>query len=93
MYDGSGDSYYPGDEIPSSVSMLIAIWKDSTKNNVVAEYNLYKKGDSGPYITGKGEFDYKDLSILHTFSRQGYSLVGWSFTENGNTDFSIDAPI
>ncbi len=93
MYDGSGVSYYPGDEIPSSVNMLIAIWKDSTKNNVVAEYNLYKKEDSGPYITGKGEFDYKDLSKLHTFSRQGYSLVGWSFTENGNTDFSIDAPI
>ncbi len=97
--DGSGTKYYPGDLVPytgSSYPILYAIW-ESNDSNVSVTYNLYKNGSE--YKSVPKTYAYKEiLENLPSdsdadFSRQGYKLIGWSYTPTQNVNFPLDVPV
>ncbi len=90
---------YPGDVISCAGTdelKLYPYW-GSQNDSVSVTYNLYNNGSKYEYKTMT--YTYKNIleklpSDSDTgFSREGYKLIGWSYTENGNVNFSLETPV
>ncbi len=98
LNDASGTKCYPGDLVTyvgNPDTVLYAKW-ESNDSKVSVTYNLYES-DSG-YKSETGTYTYGNSVELPTdstseFSRQGYKLIGWSYTPTQNVNFPLDVPV
>ncbi len=78
-------TYYAGDNLTQSY--LYAEWGDSDSKVSVTYNNI----DGGPKTVN---YTYGDSKTLESsFTRTGQKLVGWSYTESGNVNFSLDTSV
>ncbi len=79
---------YPGDEFNTDVLTASWVSNDTTKPEVSVTYNNI---DGGPQTV---PYTYGDSKTLESsFTRTGQKLVGWSYTESGNVNFSLDTSV
>ncbi len=86
MYWTSGvKDNYPG-EI-AIYSSLSAVWGKAGSDVSVTYNNIEGGSETDPYAYGES------TKLRDDFTRIGYKLVGWSYTESGNVNFSLDTPV
>ena len=80
--DGSGDSYTNGQSItPSGNITLYAQWK---KNEVYYTISFNSNGGSGTMYSTEVQEGVNYTLPANTFSRTGYTFIGWNTNVNGN---------
>lgn len=85
MDRGDLNPYYPGDNL--KYSALTAKWGNDG-SDVSVTYNNIEEGSAiQSYTYGES------TKLRDDFTRIGYKLVGWSYTESGNVNFSLDTPV
>ncbi len=89
----NGTEYYPGEVFsPQSWEQrLNIVWNDDNLGKSTVTYcNLYDRAEgkeSSEYVYGE------QTTLASSYTRPGYRLVGWSYSENGNVNFSLKTPV
>ena len=78
--DGSGISYKPGDEYVLTVGggKLFAIWQ-------AISYTVEFKDESGCTQSQSFTYDEQQALMLHPFSKEGHTFLGWSLVRDDST--------
>lgn len=84
--------YYPGAVFsPQSWENRLSIeWSDNSGKSTVTYCNLYDRAEgkeSSEYVYGE------QTTLASDYTRPGYRLVGWSYSERGNVNFSLKTPV
>ncbi len=91
------NQYYPGQIITTGDIRFYAVWKEleikDNKKVIPVEYN-YNYGESTKSVTKYPEYDSSECLADDVFTPPtGWKLIGWSYSSDGNVNFSLDTPV
>ncbi len=84
---------YPGDRITCTDTTELKLYPYWAENTVQVTYNLYDSHSITITTYTYGNSVKLPTDSTSEFSRQGYKLIGWSYTPTQNVNFPLDVPV